>query len=73
VRLLKSRGSLGSGASRLPPGASRLPPTWARLGAAAAVLGATGFLLARLAPDVHGKPLFEDEAVSGLIGARPPW
>jgi hypothetical protein len=43
------------------------------LGAAAAVLAAAGFLLARLAPDVHGKPLFEDEAVSGLIGARPPW
>jgi hypothetical protein len=39
----------------------------------AAVVGAAAFLLARLAPDVHGKPLFEDEAVSGLIGARPPW
>jgi hypothetical protein len=25
----------------------------------------------RLVPDVEGKPLFEDEAVSGLIGARP--
>lgn len=80
MRLLKSRGSLGSGASRLPPvasrlppDASRLPPAGARLGAAAAVLAAAGFLLARLAPDVHGKPLFEDEAVAGLIGARPPW
>jgi hypothetical protein len=30
-------------------------------------------LLVRLAPDVRGKPLFEDEAVAGLIGARPPW
>ena len=30
-------------------------------------------LLWRLVPDVRGKPLFEDEAVSGLIGARPPW
>ena len=30
-------------------------------------------LLVRLAPDVHAKPLFEDEAVAGLIGARPPW
>src|SRR5437588_5388398 len=28
-------------------------------------------LLIRLARDVHGKPLIEDEAVSGLIGARP--
>jgi hypothetical protein len=37
------------------------------------VVGASAFLLARLAPDVHGKPLFEDEAVAGLIGARPPW
>jgi mannosyltransferase len=41
--------------------------------AAAGVVGAAAFLLVRLAPDVHGKPLFEDEAVSGLIGARPPW
>jgi mannosyltransferase len=38
-----------------------------------AVVGAAAFLLARLAPDVRGKPLFEDEAVAGLIGARPPW
>jgi hypothetical protein len=37
------------------------------------VVGAAAFLLARLAPDIHGKPLFEDEAVAGLIGARPPW
>jgi hypothetical protein len=38
---------------------------WAATGAAAA------FLLVRLVPDVDGKPLFEDEAVAGLIGARP--
>jgi len=30
-----------------------------------------GLLLARLVGDIHGKPLFEDEAVSGLIAARP--
>lgn len=30
-----------------------------------------GALLARLAGDVDGKPFFEDEAVSGLIAARP--
>jgi hypothetical protein len=42
---------------------------WALVGA----VGAGAFLLARLAPDIHGKPLFEDEAVAGLIGARPPW
>jgi hypothetical protein len=35
-------------------------------------LGAgAGILLARVVGDVHGKPLFEDEAVSGLISARP--
>ena len=28
-------------------------------------------MLHRLAPDVTGKPLYEDEAVAGLIGARP--
>jgi Dolichyl-phosphate-mannose-protein mannosyltransferase len=42
-----------------------------RAAAASAVLAGVGLLLARVAPDVHGKPLFEDEAVAGLIGARP--
>ena len=37
----------------------------------AATLAGTGFLLARLVGDVEEKPLFEDEAVSGLISARP--
>ena len=32
---------------------------------------ACAYLLAQLAPDVGSKPLFEDEAVSGLISARP--
>ncbi|HMI98559.1 MAG TPA: hypothetical protein VK488_01865 [Gaiellaceae bacterium] len=32
---------------------------------------AVGLLVFRLARDVHGKPLVEDEAVAGLIGARP--
>src|SRR5207237_10308707 len=32
---------------------------------------ALGVLVLRLARDVHGKPLIEDEAVSGLISARP--
>jgi hypothetical protein len=43
----------------------------ARATAGAAGLAGIGLLLARLVPDVHGKPLFEDEAVAGLIGARP--
>jgi Dolichyl-phosphate-mannose-protein mannosyltransferase len=30
-----------------------------------------GFLLYRLAPDVEEKPLYEDEAIAGLIGMRP--
>jgi len=41
------------------------------LAAWAAVVGAAAYLLAELAPDVGSKPLFEDEAVSGLISARP--
>jgi hypothetical protein len=32
---------------------------------------AFGLLVFRLVRDVHGKPLHEDEAVAGLIGARP--
>ena len=30
-----------------------------------------GWLLIRIAPDVQGKALYEDEAVAGLIGMRP--
>jgi Dolichyl-phosphate-mannose-protein mannosyltransferase len=36
-----------------------------------ALAAATAVLLFRLVPDVRGKPLFEDEAVAGLIGSRP--
>lgn len=32
---------------------------------------ALGLLVFRLARDVHGKPYMEDEAVAGMIGARP--
>jgi hypothetical protein len=41
------------------------------LAPALAITGATAFLLARLWPDVSGKPFHEDEAVAGLIAARP--
>jgi hypothetical protein len=37
----------------------------------AAVGGLVAFLLYRLQPDVAGKPLYEDEAIAGLIAARP--
>lgn len=37
----------------------------------ALLAGLTAWLLLRLAPDVTGKPLHEDEAVAGLIAARP--
>jgi len=47
------------------------PDTVLALFAGAAVLASTGLLIARLAPAVGSKPLFEDEAVAGLIGARP--
>jgi hypothetical protein len=43
----------------------------ARLFAVGGIAAGIGILLARIVPDVHGKPLFEDEAVSGLIAARP--
>src|ERR1700709_499882 len=33
-------------------------------------LAASAFLLHRLAPDVHGKPLFEDEAIVGQIAVH---
>ena len=36
-----------------------------------AVAGLATFLFVRLLPDVAGKPLHEDEAVAGLISARP--
>jgi hypothetical protein len=36
-----------------------------------ALCAGAGFLLVRIVGDVHTKPLFEDEAVSGLIAARP--
>jgi hypothetical protein len=42
-----------------------------RLVAAASVAAATGFLLYRLAPDVTGKALYEDEAITALISMRP--
>src|SRR6266540_1766088 len=43
----------------------------ATVGPALAITAAAAFLLARLAPDVASKPLHEDEAVAGLISARP--
>ena len=42
-----------------------------RLVAVASVAAATGFLLYRLAADVTGKALFEDEAITALISMRP--
>ncbi|HEX3254493.1 MAG TPA: glycosyltransferase family 39 protein [Gaiellaceae bacterium] len=42
-----------------------------RLAAWGAVAAACAYLLVELVPDVGSKPLFEDEAVSGLISARP--
>jgi len=59
--------STGPGAS--PP--SRASSRFAPLLALGGIGAGAGILLARLVGDVHGKPLFEDEAVSGLISARP--
>jgi hypothetical protein len=38
---------------------------------AASVAAAAGLLLYRLGPDVGEKPLYEDEAIAGLIAVRP--
>ena len=54
-----------------PPRGRALPISAGTLAVWGTVLGAGGFLLAQLAPDVRGKPLFEDEAVTGLVAARP--
>src|SRR3954469_23414895 len=43
----------------------------AMLAPALAVAVSLGFLFARTVPDVGGKPWHEDEAVAGLISARP--
>jgi hypothetical protein len=45
-----------------------------RVASAATVLalaGSTAFLLARLVPDVRGKPLFDDEVLAGLTAVHP--
>ena len=42
-----------------------------RLAALGALVGACAYLLVEIVPDVRSKPLFEDEAVSGLVSARP--
>ncbi|HET6643640.1 MAG TPA: glycosyltransferase family 39 protein [Gaiellaceae bacterium] len=42
-----------------------------RLLAAASLAAATGFLLYQLAPDINGKALYEDEAITALISMRP--
>jgi hypothetical protein len=39
--------------------------------AAGSVAAAVGLLLYRLVPDVGSKPIYEDEAISGLISMRP--
>ena len=36
-----------------------------------ALVGSAAFLLARIVPDVSGKPLFDDEVVAGLTAVHP--
>jgi dolichyl-phosphate-mannose-protein mannosyltransferase len=59
----------------LSAAASERFPAWARSatahGPTLALIGLTVVLCARLLPDIAGKPLHEDEAVAGLISARP--
>jgi hypothetical protein len=59
----------------LSAAASERRQEWARSasvsGPPLALIGLTALLCARLLPDIAGKPLHEDEAVAGLISARP--
>jgi uncharacterized membrane protein len=59
----------------LSAAASEQHQTWTRSvsasGSTVTLIGLTAFLFARLLPDITGKPLHEDEAVAGLISARP--
>lgn len=65
---------MDASAAHEPPATAVAPSALAaRLGRLApfAAVAAAAILVARTAGDVHGAPLVEDEAVSGLIGARP--
>ncbi len=59
----------------MSPAASERQQAWTRSatvsGPAVALVGLTALLCARLLPDIAGKPFHEDEAVAGLISARP--
>jgi hypothetical protein len=59
----------------LSAAASERQQAWTRSatvsGPAVALVGLTALLCARLLPDIAGKPFHEDEAVAGLISARP--
>jgi len=46
-------------------------PEAALAGTALAVVASAAFLLARIVPDVSGKPLFDDEVVAGLTAVHP--
>jgi uncharacterized membrane protein len=46
-------------------------PEAAVVGTALALVGSVAFLLARIVPDVSGKPLFDDEVVAGLTAVHP--
>jgi hypothetical protein len=46
-------------------------PEAAVAGTALALVGSAAFLLARIVPDVSGKPLFDDEVVAGLTAVHP--
>src|SRR5918994_798335 len=50
---------------------ARISSSRDRLLAGGVVAALCGLLLYRIAPDVGDKPLYEDEAVAGLISVRP--
>jgi hypothetical protein len=63
--------STASAETRRTAAARRVAEAAPALAAGGAVVAASAFLLARLAPEVRGRPLFSDEAVAGLVAARP--
>ena len=69
----ENRGRLAGPGRHRPPRISSFEPlkVLRTFGGILGVAAACGFLLDRLRPDVAAKPLYEDEAISGLISMRP--
>lgn len=65
-----AHGAVAPGRARAWTGALDRPEA-ATVGVVSAVVLSAALLLARLVPDVRGKPLFDDEVVAGLTALHP--